>query len=159
MSRWINWVTFFRNLISSIIFGFVVPYYLVMNLDPNGVLFNVDALIINGWIFVIVYSSYGFFKKETVIRFFIGCGWIATLVYFYSVGNNVCTAYLPNCGFGLFCVDSKLNNVKIAFQFSYAWLIIIILSLKGLNLFRHLVKPMEKKYDYLTFSQKFGSNV
>ncbi len=157
MSRWINWVTFFRNLISSLILGFLVPYYLIINLDPNGILFNVDALIINGWIFLLMYSFYGFFKKETVIRFFIGCGWIATLVYFYTVGSNVYTSYLPNCGFGLFCVDGELNNVKIAFQFSYAWLIIIFLSLKGLNLFRHLVKPMEeKKYDYLQFSKYLG---
>ena len=156
MSRWINWVTFFRNLITSLILGFLVPYLLVVNLDPNGILFNIDALIVNGWIFVLVYSSYGFFKKETVIRFFIGCGWIATLVYFYTVGSNVYTSYLPNCGFGLFCVDGELSGVKIVFQFSYAWLIIIVLSLKGLNLFRHLVKPMEKKYDYLQFSKYLG---
>ena len=153
MSRWINWVTFVRNLISALILGFLVPYFLIIYLDPNGILFNVDALIINGWIFVGMYSFYGLFKKETVIRFFIGWGWIATLVYFYTVGSNVYTSYLPNCGFGLFCVDGKLNNVKVAFQFSYAWFLIIILSLKGLNLFRHLVKPMEKKISYLQFSK------
>ena len=155
MSTWINWVTFFRNLISSLIFGLLVPYLLIINLDPNGTIFNFQALMINGLIFVGVYTAYGLFKKETFIRFFIGCGWIATLVYFYTVGSNVYTSYLPNCGFGLFCVDGKLNNVKVAFQFSYAWFLIIILSLKGLNIFRHLVKPMERKYDYLTFSQRF----
>ena len=156
MSRWINWVTFFRNLISSLIFGFLVPYYLIMYLDPDGVLFNVDALIINSWIFVSVYTFYGLFKKDTVIRFFIGCGWIATLVYFYSVGNNVYTSYLPNCGFGLFCVDGEINDVKMEFVFYYAWFIIIVLSLKGLNIFRHLVKPMERKYDFLQFSKYLG---
>ena len=155
MSKWINWVTFFRNLIVSLIFGLVVPYFLITSLDPNGTVFVFQAVMINGLIFIGVYTIYGFFKKETVIRFLIGCGWIVTLIYFYTVGSNVYTSYLPNCGFGLFCVDGKLNNVKVAFQFSYAWFLIIILSLKGLNLFRHLVKPMEKKYDYLTFSQRF----
>ena len=158
MSRWINWVTFVRNLIISLILGLLVPFQLVVNLDPNQTIFNFQALMINGLIFVCAYSAFGLFKKETVIRFLIGCGWIATLVYFYTVGSNVYTAYLPNCGFGLFCVDGKLSGAKVAFQLNYAWYLIIILSLKGLNLFRHLVKPMEKKYDYITFSQKFDSN-
>lgn len=134
----------------------MVPYYLIINYDPNGTVFDIPAVMMNGWIFVGVYTAYGLFKKETVIRFLIGCGWIATLVYFYTVGSNVYTAYLPNCGFGLFCVDGKLNGVKLSFLFNYAWFLIIILILKGLNLFRHLVKPMERKYDYLTFSQRFG---
>lgn len=153
MSRWINWITFIRNLITSLIFGFLVPYYLVVNLDPYQTIFNFQALMLNGLIFMYVYTAYGLFKKETIIRFFIGWGWIATLVYFYTVGNNFCTAYLKVCGFGLFCLDGEFNNVKIAFQFSYALFLIIILCLKGLNLFRHLVKPMERKFSYLQFSK------
>ena len=153
MSRWINWVTLIRNLIVSLIFGLLVPYYLVINYDPNGTIFNYYALMLNGLILVGVYTFYGLFKKETIIRFFIGCGWIATLVYFYSVGNNIYTAYLPNCGFGLFCVDGKMGSVKMEFLFYYAWFTITILILKGMNLFRHLVKPMERKYDYLHFSK------
>ena len=153
MSRWINWVTLIRNLIVSLIFGLLVPYLLIINYDPNGTVFNYSALMLNGLILVAVYTFYGLFKKETFIRFFIGCGWIATLVFFYSVGNNVYTAYLPNCGFGLFCVDGKMGGVKMEFLFYYAWFTITILILKGLNLFRHLVKPMERKYDYLHFSK------
>jgi len=156
MSRWINWVTLIRNLIVSLIFGLLVPYLLIINYDPNGTIFNYYALMLNGLILVGVYTFYGLFKKETIIRFFIGCEWIATLVYFYSVGNNIYTAYLPNCGFGLFCVDGKFGNVKMEFLFYYAWFIITILILKGMNLFRHLVKPMERKYDFLNFSKYLG---
>jgi hypothetical protein len=112
--------------------------------------------MLNGVIMVVVYTCFGIFKKEMVIRFLIGCGWIVTLIYFYTVGSNVFTVYLPNCGFGLFCVDGKINDVKISFEFYYAWFVIVILCLKGLNLLRHLVKPVEeRKYDYLTISKRF----
>ena len=155
-SKWINWVTLFRNLIASLIFGLIVPYFLITNLDPNGILFDFNTVMVNGVIMVVVYTCYGIFKKQTVIRFLIGCGWIVTLIYFYTIGSNVFTSYLPNCGFGLFCVDGEIEEVKISFAFNYAWFVVVVLCLKGLNLVRHLVKPVEeRKYDYLTISKKF----
>ena len=156
MTKWINWVTFFRNMISSLIFGLLIPFIIITVYDPNGDFFDFNAVMINGAILVAVYTSYGLFKKETFIRFLIGCGWIVTLVYFYSVGSNLYTAYLPNCGFGLFCVDGDIENTDISFQFNYAWLVIMVLCLKGINLLRHLVKPLEeRRFDYLTISKKF----
>ena len=79
MGYWINWVTLFRNLISSILFGLVIPYYLINYIDPNGKLFDLDAVLFNGMIFVGVYTIYGIFNKDLVIRFFIGIGWIYRL--------------------------------------------------------------------------------
>ncbi|MBA7716135.1 hypothetical protein ES703_125200 [subsurface metagenome] len=155
MGYWINWVTLFRNLVTTIIFGLVIPYYLINYIDPNGDLFDLDAVLFNGIIFVGVYTFYGIFKKDLVIRFLIGIGWIATLVYFYTVGNNFFTFYLPGCGFGYSCLDGSYRGIDFKFGYNYAWVIYAMLGLKGLNILRHLVKPPEQKYKYLTISERF----
>ena len=156
MGYWINWVTIFRNLFSSVIFGLVIPYYLVNYVDPQGLIFDLDAILINGVIFVIVYTIYGVFNKDTVIRFFIGCAWMGTLVYFYTVGSNFFTFYIPHSGFGQLSIDGNYRGIDFEFGYNYMWIIIATLSLKGLNILRHLVKPPEKKYKQLTLSDKFG---
>jgi len=156
MGYWINYVTLFRNLITSVIFGLVIPYYLINYIDPKGYLFDLNTVLINGAIFVIVYTIYGIFNKDTVIRFFIGVGWLATLIYFYTVGHNFFTFYLPHCSFGYLCLDGSYRGIDFKFGYNYAWVIIAMLGLKGLNLFRHLIKPPEKRYKYLTLSEKLG---
>ena len=155
MGYWINWVTIFRNLFTSVIFGLVIPYYLVNYVDPQGLIFDLDAILFNGVIFVVVYTIYGIFNKDTVIRFFIGCGWIGTLIYFYTVGSNFFTLYIPHSGFGQLSIDGKYRGIKFEFGYNYFWVIIATLSLKGLNLLRHLVKPPERKFKQLKFSEKF----
>ena len=145
MGYWINWVTFFRNMITSIVFGLVIPYFLISYIDPNGYIFDLDAILLNGVIFAAVYSFYGIFNKDLVIRFLIGIGWMATLIYFYTVGNNFFTFYLPHCSFGYICVDGKYRGIEFKFGYNYTWVIIAMLALKGLNLLRHLVKPPEKR--------------
>ena len=156
MGYWINYVTLLRNLITSVIFGLVIPYYLINYIDPKGYLFDLNTVFINGAIFVIVYTIYGIFNKDTVIRFFIGVGWIATLIYFYTVGNNFFTFYLPHCSFGYLCLDGSYRGIDFKFGYNYAWVIIAMLGLKGLNLLRHLIKPPERRYKYLTLSEKLG---
>ncbi len=156
MGYWINYVTLLRNLITSVIFGLVIPYYLINYIDPKGYLFDLNAVFINGAIFVIVYTIYGIFNKDTVIRFFIGCSWIATLIYFYTVGNNFFTFYLPHGSFGYLCLDGSYRGIDFKFGYNYAWVIIAMLGLKGLNLLRHLIKPPERRYKYLTLSEKLG---
>ena len=75
-------------MITSIVFGLVIPYFLISYVDPNGYIFDLDAILLNGVIFAAVYTFYGIFNKDLVIRFLIGIGWMATLIYFYTVGNN-----------------------------------------------------------------------
>ncbi|TFG08544.1 MAG: hypothetical protein EU539_01890 [Promethearchaeota archaeon] len=155
MGKWINYVTFFRNLIVSVCLGLIGPFLIVMYVDPKESFLNLSALLINGGIFVAVYTIYGLFRKETIIRFLIGIGWIGTLIYFYTVGNNFFTFYLPHCAFGTICMDGKYRGIEFAFKYNYAWVVICILVLKGLNILRHLIKPVEEqKYDYLTISKK-----
>jgi len=156
MGYWINWVTIFRNLFSSVIFGLVIPYYLVNYIDPQGLIFDLGAILFNGVIFAVVYTVFGIFNKDTVIRFFIGCAWMGTLVYFYTVGSNFFTFYIPTSGFGQLSIDGNYRGIDFEFGYNYFWIIIATLSLKGLNLLRHLVKPPERKYKQLTLSDKFG---
>lgn len=120
-----------------------------------GYIFDLEAILFNGIIFVAVYTTYGLFNKDLVIRFLFGIGWMATLIYFFTVGNNFFTYYLPHCSFGYICIDGSFRGIDFKLGFNYQWVVIGILSLKGLNLFRHLVKPPEKKYKYLTLSERF----
>ncbi|MHA1526178.1 MAG: hypothetical protein ACTSQD_04040 [Promethearchaeota archaeon] len=156
MGYWINWVTIFRNLFFSVIFGLVIPYYLVNYIDPSGLIFDLDAILFNGVIFAVVYTIYGVFNKDTVIRFFIGCAWIGTLIYFYTIGSNFFTFYIPHSGFGQLYIDGNYRGIDFEFGYNYMWVIIATLSLKGLNILRHLIKPPERKFKQLTISEKFG---
>lgn len=133
-----------------------MPYYLISYIDPKGYLFDLEIILFNGVIFVIIYTIYGIFNKDTIIRFFIGIGWMGVLIYFYTVGSNFYTFYLPHCGFGYLCLDGKYAGIHFKYGYNYAVVAIATLSLKGLNMFRHLIKPHERKYTFLTFSEKFG---
>ena len=82
MGEFVNKVTFIRNIIISAIFGLLVPYLLVTYLDPTGYVLNSTMLMTNGAIYVVVYSMFGLFKKETVIRFIIGIAYVLVVVYF-----------------------------------------------------------------------------
>ena len=148
MGDYINVVTTIRNLIVSIIFGVIVPYLLITLVDPTEFLWNEQLMMLNGVIFVAIYTAFGLFKKETVIRFIIGLGYIGVLVYFFTVGGTYVTLYLPSCGFGHACYSGTFYGTTITLGYYYIYTVIIILVLKFLNLFRHLVKPpdLESKY-------------
>ncbi len=148
MGEYINWVTLFRNLIVSIIFGLVVPYLLIQYVDPTQFLWNQQLMYLNGAIFVGIYTAFGLFKKETIIRFIIGLAYIGVIVYFYTVGGTYITLYLNSCGLGHACYSGEFFGFQITLGYYYLYTVILILILKFLNLLRHLVKPpdLENKY-------------
>ena len=63
MGDYINVVTTIRNLIVSIIFGVIVPYLLITLVDPTEFLWNEQLMMLNGVIFVAIYTAFGLFKK------------------------------------------------------------------------------------------------
>jgi hypothetical protein len=141
----------FKNFIISLIFGIIVPYVLFGVLFPNE-LFALESIIGNGIIFLIVYTSFGIFKKKSFIRLVIGMSYIFVLIYFYTVGHNVFTMYLPHCAFGTLCVDAELFGINIAFELDYSVLIVIIIILKVLNLIRNYLKsPKEEDFEVYCF--------
>ena len=136
-----------RNLVISLIFGIVVPYILFGFLFPSEA-FCLTSIIGNGIVFLIVYTNFGIFKKQSFIRLLIGMSYIFVLVYFYTVGHNVFTLYLPHCAFGTLCVKSGTFGLNIAFEFDYSIIIIIILILKTLNVIRIYLKvPKEEEFE------------
>lgn len=151
MSEYINKVTFIRNIIVSCIFGLLVPYLIYRYLDPNSKLFNYQMGIANGIIYVIIYSLYGLFRKETVARFLIGVALIIAVIYFYTVGYTIYTFYMPHCGFGILClsgtipandiIPTYLQGIVLSLSYNYMYTALIVIGLKSVNLFRHLVKP------------------
>ena len=150
MGDLINKTTFIRNIIISIIFGLVVPYLLYTYLDPTGYVLNRVTMLTNGVIFIAIYSLFGFFKKETVIRFIIGIVYIGIVVYFYSVGHTIFTIYLPHCGFGHLCLEGTIFEITLNLSYIYIYTGILLITLKALNLLRHLVKPPEIQNKYKT---------
>jgi len=148
MGEFVNKVTFIRNIIISAIFGLLVPYLLVTYLDPTGYVLNSTMLMTNGAIYVVVYSMFGLFKKETVIRFIIGIAYVLVVVYFYTVGHTIFTLYLPHCGFGYFCIWGTVFGITISFGYIYFITALVVIILKCLNLLRHLVKPPEEESKY-----------
>ena len=148
MGDYINWVTLFRNLIVSIIFGLVVPYLLLTYVDPTEFVFSEDLMYLNGFIFMGIYTAFGLFKKETIIRFIIGLAYIGVIIYFFTVGGTYITLYLPSCGLGHACYSGVFFGFQITLGYYYLVTVILILILKFLNLLRHLVKPpdLENKY-------------
>jgi len=136
-----------RNFIISLIFGIIIPYILFGFLFPSET-FCLISIIGNGIIFLIIYTSFGIFKKKSFIRLLIGVSYIFVLVYFYTVGHNVFTLYLPHCAFGTFCVKSGIFGIEIIFEFDYSILVIITLILKILNLIRNFLKvPKEEEFE------------
>ena len=154
-----NWKTGVRNLIISIFFGIVLPirlfFWLVELIEPLGQIFLTESIILNGVLFVIIYTSYGFFRKETSIRFFIGMGYLVLLLYFYTVGSNVFTMYLPHCSFATYCIGGEFQigsqGLNIMIKYGYLWYVFLLLLAKTLNIIRHKVKVpenQEKTYEY-----------
>lgn len=148
MSEYINWVTFIRNLIVSVIFGLLIPFLIYRYIDEYivtiGITINYVLMVINGVIFVVVYTAFGFFRKETMIRFLIGCGYIGVIVYFYTVGYTIFTLYMPHCGFGYLCISGEYEGLVMTIGWSWIYVGIIVIILKAVNLFRHLIKPPDE---------------
>lgn len=140
----INYKRGIRNFVVSLIFGVIVPYVLFGVLFPSDT-FYLANIIGNGIIFIIIYTSFGIFKKRSFIRLLIGISYIFVLVYFYTVGHNVFTLYLPHCAFGTFCVKGGIFGIDIAFEFDYSLLVIITLILKILNLIRNYLKGSKEE--------------
>ena len=105
MGELINGVTFIRNIIISVILGLIIPYVLITYGDPSSIVWGPYAqlLYVNGALFVLMYSLYGLFRKETLLRFIIGCGYLVLVIYFYTVGGTYMSLYLPSCGLGRAC--------------------------------------------------------
>lgn len=150
MGEYINGVTFIRNIILSCILGLLIPYILLTYGDPSSIVWGPYAqlMYVNGAIFVAVYSFYGLFRKETLVRFFIGCGYLVILIYFYTVGGTYMSLYLPSCGFGRACYTGTFFGYTITLGYVYLYTIILFLVLKFLNLLRNLVKPLDVDNKY-----------
>ena len=142
MSDLINWITFFRNLIWSSLVGILVPYLLNFYIDPNELVLNYQMMLTNGLIFVGIYTVFGLFRKETIVRFLIGCGYIGVVIYFFTVGHTIYTLYLPHCGFCQLCLDGGLEGINFSLKYSYIYVGIVVVALKGVGIFRHLIKPL-----------------
>lgn len=158
MGELVNWITFIRNVITSLIFGLGIPYLLHTYVDPTGIVLDYNMMITNGIAYVIINSLFGLFRKETLPRFIIGIIYIVIVVYFYTVGYTIYTSYLPCCGFSTICLNGTLADIPavpaeyqgITFAVSYAFVYTgaLVIILKSVNLFRHLVKPPEEENKY-----------
>ena len=140
------------NFIIALTFGIIIPVicfsFLIQLFNPLGDIFDYNLIILNGILFIIVYTMFGLFKKETIMRLFIGIGYIALLIYFYTIGSCIFTLYLPHCAFGELCLSGNLLGIEISFTYNYVWSIVILLILKSLNLLRHKIKPVEEEETY-----------
>ena len=139
----INWVTFIRNIISGAIFGLLVPYLIFRYLDTEGLVFDYSMMIFNGSLFLAILAFFGLFRKETALRFLIGCIYIGFIIYFYSSGYTIYTLYLPQCGFGITCLGGNIGGVKFSLNYIFWYTAVIVVSLKGVSIFRQLIKPPE----------------
>lgn len=163
MKESINYKTLVRNLIIGIIFGIVFPYIIqfIFNLLDSNIndILNTELIIANGIVFCIVYTAYGIFNKDTFIRFIIGIVFIVVQIYFFTVGSNPFTFYLPHCAFGQFCLTATILDASFNVQFNYAWILYIYFSIKILNLIRHYLKredtqeKKEEEYKIITFDK------
>ncbi len=154
MGEYFNVTTTIRNLIISIIIGVLIPYLLISYVDPSEFMWDEQLMMTNGVLFVAIYTAFGLFKKETIIRFLIGCGYIGVIVYFYTVGGTYITLYLQSCGFGHACYTGTFFGTTIQLGYYYLYTVILILILKFLNLLRHLVKPPDLENKYKTAVMK-----
>ena len=154
MIEMINKTTLIRNIIVSSIAGIVIPFILVHFIDRDQVIFNFDLMISNGIIFIIIYSGFGLFKKETFIRLVLGGGYIILLFYFYQVGSNVFTFYLPHCAFGVMFIDGNILGMELAFTLNYSWMVLLFILIKSINLARHYIEPTDTNEDWAKDARK-----
>jgi hypothetical protein len=92
-----------------------------------------------------VYTALGLFHKDTLYRFLIGIGYVALMIYFYTVGNNIFTAFLPHTGFAYMFISGTIFGIEITLGYGYVIPAIILISLAGLNVLRYLIKPVKEK--------------
>ena len=125
MGELINWVTFIRNIIAGVIFGLVVPYLIFRYLDTEGLVFDYEMMIINGSLYLTIFAFFGLFRKETAVRFIIGCLYILFIIYFYTSGYTIYTMYLPHCGFGVLCLGGEFEGVEFSLNYIYWYTAVI----------------------------------
>ena len=145
MGELVNWITFIRNIIIGALFGLLVPYLIFRYLDSEGLVFNYEMMILNGSLYLAIYSFFGLFKKETALRFIMGCLYIGFIIYFYTSGYTIYTFYLPHCGFGVLCLGGEWEGVKFSLSYIYWYTAVIVVSLKGVSILRQLIKPPDEK--------------
>jgi hypothetical protein len=156
MSELFSWLKFFLNAIFSAIFGIVLPYLFVPFIGQYVSIFNYELILVNGVIYVCAYSLLGLFKKDTYIRFIIGLGYIGLLIYFYTVGNNFFTFYLPHTGFGQIYLSETIEGSTISFGYNYSWVAIVLIILIGVSTFRKFIKPRKEKREEEKFKESKG---
>lgn len=149
MGELFSWFGLIKNLIFSTLVGIVLPYLVIPFIGQYVSFLNYGIIVIHGIIFTAVYSVLGFFKKDTLIRFIIGLGYIGLLIYFYSVGNNFFTLYLPHIAFGEIGISETIEGSTISFGFNYSWVATTLIFLIGLSTFRKFLKPRKEKKERL----------
>jgi hypothetical protein len=142
----LNLKTFVRNLIASLILGIILPILLQSFLFSKIEIFSLELPLIigNGIILVIFYTTYGLFKKHTLIRLVLGIVFIILQIYFFTVGNNPFTLYLPQDQFAQLSISIPSTELSFKISFFYGWILLPYFILKFLNLIRHYIKEDEE---------------
>jgi hypothetical protein len=134
-------LNFVVALLSSLLYPLFLTFNLLRFLDPNNVVFDIQMIISNGILFIIVYTSFGLLEKDTLLHLFIGIAYIFLLLYFFTIGNNLFTLFLPHLRFGMLYYIFP-DSTFIALD--YTFMIILFLCLKSLNLLRQFLEPTKK---------------
>lgn len=143
-----NWKKGLRNLGISLSLGIILPYFLIRPFMTLNV-FDWNLILTNGILFTIIYTVYGCFDKDTLMHFLIGMGYLILCIYFYAVGNNIYTLFLPHSGFATYHVEENLEiygqELFIQGSYNYFWFALLLLIGKALNIVRHKIKPRGDK--------------
>jgi hypothetical protein len=144
MSEFINYKTFFRNLIIAGVLGLLIPYLVLTYAIPSNAVFDYPLIMTNGFIWLAGYGALGLFAKNTFYRFLIGMGYVALMAYFYTIGSNFFTIFIPHAGFGYMYASGTIFGIPIAVGYNYAWVAVVLLILTGLNVLRKFIKPVDE---------------
>ena len=149
-----------KNFLISLFLGIIIPSIIFTVIDPKEILFNRTLIISNGILYIISYTSFGIFKKHTFTRFIVGLAYLFIQLYFYLVGSNVFTLYLPHSSFGVFLFDAHLLGIDLIVHFDYSLVIYCILALKVLNLIRNYnkVPKEEDEFQIIKFKKNKEKN-
>ncbi|TXT58714.1 MAG: membrane protein of unknown function [Promethearchaeota archaeon] len=150
MGELFSWFGLIKNSIFSVLVGMVLPYLVIPFIGQYVSFLNYGVIMIHGIIFTVVYSLLGLFKKDTLIRFLIGIGYIGLLIYFFSIGNNFFTLYLPHSAFGEIGISETIGGSKVSFGFNYSWVATTLIFLIGLSTLRKFLKPRKEKKERLS---------
>lgn len=137
--------TMIKHLITSLVSSLIFPLILIFFIDPTGKFFNLSCIISNAIIYIIIYTAFGSFRKETFPRFAIGIAYVIVLIYFFTVGFNIFTFFMPHCAFGVLCINGKLMGASFNFSYDYAWFVVMYLILKTANIVRHFLEPIDEE--------------